>query len=134
MFTRTETKNIMSELDVILKEFQVKHGVSVSRKGAKFGQDIEVKVIFNKIVDTVDGKVADTKESRAFKDNFWRHNIPLTALNEKIPTKDGELIIKGYSSRSPKYPLQYTINGRGMKCSISYILKLLKESNSQYGV
>ena len=134
MFTRTENDRIMNGLDKVIQEYAKQNGINVSRAGSRYGSDIDVKLTFTKNVTTVDGTFPATKESRDFKKENWRHNIPQEALFEPINTKDGILIIMGLATRRPKFPMSYTMNGKNMKSSISYLENLLQSSDSQYGI
>lgn len=134
MFTRTENDRLMMGLDKIIQEYAKANGVNIQRAGSRYGEDINTKLTFTKNVTTADGTFPATKESRDFKKENWQHNIPQEALFESINTKDGLLIIMGLSTRRPKFPISYTMNGKNMKSSISYIENLLKNSDSQYGI
>jgi len=135
MFTRQETKDYMAGLDRVITEYAKSQGINITRGGAKYGEDIDVKLTFTKNITTMDGTFPDTKESNDFRKYTYKHGIPVEALFEEIKLKTGEKIrIMGYKTRSSKYPVIYTKDGANMKCTASYMKETLSASNSQYGV
>jgi len=38
-----------------------------------------------------------------------------------------EIVITGYNTRAPKYPINYTMDGRSFKSGISHVEKMLQK-------
>jgi len=133
-FTRTETRKHLEGLDKVIEAYAKKNGINIKRNGASFGVDITTKITITKDVETEDGTFAQTQESEDFKNYAYKHGIPVKALFEEIELNTGKIRILGYKSRSTKYPIVYTLNGKNYKCSPNYMKQLLTVSHSQYGI
>ncbi len=125
-FNRTDAKTIRADINKALEAIAKKHNASVELGNIKYGGNLEVKLTFSKMTEGIFGVYADTAETKAFKMMEYKHKIPVDALHNEFTHKGEKIKIIGYKTSRPKYPISYEKNGRGFKCSASYMLDMVK--------
>lgn len=132
LFEQPDVEKLLKDLDDKMNEIGKVHGVSFSRGTAVYGEDISFKITFNKMEEGEHGVFPSTVESREFLKRCKDFHLMPDILFQEFDSKEGKIRIMGYSTRKRKYPIIYTKNGRRFKCSVRYMVDLVKNSVLEY--
>jgi len=128
-FTKNQIDKMRIEIEEALDTIAKRYGSQANLGRITYGSSASMRLEFNKFITSICGdSYPNTKESTAFGELHYKHNIPIEALHNPFQHQGKEIVILGYSSRSSKYPIKYTQDGGNYKCSIDYMKKAVEES------
>ena len=132
-FGKLETVNLKEKLDKMLREFAEENNLTYNSGNVRYGDDISTKVSFirKSSVSVAGSEISETKESLDFKNNAFRHGIPVSLLFREFSYNNRNITLKGYKTRSSKYPVMYTDGVKNYKCSIDYFLEMARSGASE---
>jgi hypothetical protein len=106
--TRAKATNISNEAVEALKAVAEKYGMTVSSQGGSIASSsVVLKFQFAGVTET---GVAETPEFQALKRKY-----PTLAGKEFDIPGMGRVTLTGWNHRAPKYPIQYTKDGKRFK-------------------
>lgn len=120
-FTREQVKQMRIEITQAINEVVSKYG-SVSKLGSiSFGSQISTKLVISRVSSNEHGKYVNSREAQAFLSRAESLGLTQNVLNEGCRYKGKVYTVTGYNTRAPKYPINMTVDGKPMKCSVQYM-------------
>ena len=123
-FSRSDVRSINSEIEQAIQSIAKRYGLRIEVGNSRFSStEINTKVKVS-VVDTKTG-VGMTKEAKAYELLASQNGIRVK-LGEEVTLRGKRFIVKGWNTRSPKYPIvaEEVSTGKSYKIS-SLSLKYL---------
>jgi hypothetical protein len=102
-FSRSDVRSINSEIEQAIQSIAKRYGLRIEVGNARYSStEINTKVKVS-VVDTKTG-VGITKEAKAYELLAPQNGIRVK-LGEEVTLRGKRFIVKGWNTRSPKYPI-----------------------------
>jgi hypothetical protein len=102
-FTRSDVRSINADIQAAIQTVAKRYGVSIEVGNARYSStEINTKVKIAVVSGTTG--VALTKEAKAYE-LFAPQNGITVKLGDTIAMRGKQFVIKGWNTRSPKYPI-----------------------------
>ncbi len=130
-FIKSEAISIKSEVTKELEKVAAKYGATFNMGNISYGNEITFRMTLSKNSTNEHGDFIMTKEARTFLDRAAAMGLTQDVLNEEFIYAGNKIKITGYSTRSRKYPIKYTQNGKNYKCDVSYMKTMVRTSRPE---
>lgn len=122
--TKANVEKLRAELVKVLEKFNQTSDIKMKLGNASFGTDVTFKLIGESVVNGV----TMSKEANDYKLYSKIHGLPEAALGYKFQYRNQTAFITGYSSRSPKYPVQYKMGNDRYKTTVAQMKRMLTQN------
>lgn len=126
MISKIEAARHFKNLEALVKQYGLTHGVNVDMGNYTYGTEGNYKVKITKSTTSENGTNPVTKQSQAFLSHHC--SLPAAALFKEFVHKGDTYKIIGYNTRASKMPIDYIFNGRPYKCPELYMENILKKA------
>ncbi len=126
-FKLEEVQSMREEVAEALQAIAAKYNSEINIGKIRYSSSCDMQIEFAKMATDATGQsYAMTKEAQSFIDNFYRHRIPVEALNTEFIHGGFKIVITGFKTANSKYPITYMQDGKPYKCSSSHMARMVK--------
>ena len=131
-FTKTNAQMMRIEVAEALQAIEKKYNSKLAIGNIRYGQSLTIALTFSKMDENEHGTFINTPKATEFMRRASSMGLSEDMLNEPM-MYNGELrVITGYNTRARRYPIEYTSNGKGYKCSVDHMKKFVKETRPEF--
>jgi len=116
---KSVVQEMRDEVMQALKAIASRHGLNVKQQNnvTYSSTDFSIKYTFS------DASIDLAKVE--FEKSAWKYNLKPSHYKMSFICDGKNIVINGINTRAPKYPIQYTSNGVGRKCSSDHMRAML---------
>ena len=120
-FTRNEVTSMRTEMNEALAAVAKKYGAAAKIGNISFGENVKTTITISRLSSNEHGDYINTKEAQEFLRRAKGLGLTQDVLNEKCNYLGNVYVVTGYNSRAPRYPINFTKNGKPMKCGVNFM-------------
>jgi len=119
---KSVVQEMRKEVFQALNAIASRHGLNVKQQSnvSYSATDFSVKYTFSD---------ADINLAKAdFEKKCWKYGLSASDYGRTFDNDGKTIVITGINTRAPKYPIQYTVDDRGMKCAPDYMMAMITKA------
>lgn len=120
---RSILDSIGQEINQALKAIGARHGFDVKQKGGITYDETHFNI--KHIFSDCDVDMA----RKEFEKKCWKYGFSASDYQKTFGFEGKTIIIMGVNTRAPKYPINYLVDGKPMKCSPSFMKIMLSKAD-----
>jgi len=127
VFTEPEVLQMRDEMQKALDKIAKKYNAKGTVSKIKYSESVSISVEIARVQKTTAGEFILDKKAQAYLDRAPSHQLPKEALGRPFKYQGRNVIITGYNTRAPRYPMNYTMDGTSYKSGINHVEKMLQK-------